>query len=72
MIKNKTYRNVLILTKRIQKKGYTFEESNEMAINCFNEYNPYGIGVETIADKIINKEEWENEYKGIKNETRIV
>lgn len=63
MIKNKTYRNILILTKRIQQKGYTQEEAIKMAINCFDESNPYGMSAEALADRILNKNEYENEYK---------
>lgn len=62
MMRNKTYRNVIILTHRIQKKGYDFEESSKMALRCFDESNPYGMGAEAIADKIVSKEKWENEY----------
>lgn len=39
MMRNKTYRNVIILTHRIQKKGYDFEESSKMALRCFDESN---------------------------------
>lgn len=36
-MKRKTHNNVVKATKMIQKKGYSFEEANEMAIRLFNE-----------------------------------
>lgn len=42
MMRNKTYKNVLTLTRRIQAKGYTLEEANDLAINCFEQANPFG------------------------------
>ena len=37
VMKRKTYNNVVKATKMIQKKGYSFEEANEMAIRLFDE-----------------------------------
>lgn len=36
-MKRKTHNNVVKATKMIQKKGYSFEEANEMAIRLLNE-----------------------------------
>ena len=63
MMRNKTYKNVLTLTRIIQAKGYTLEEANDLAINCFEQANSFGLGAEAIADRIINKEQWEEEQK---------
>ena len=36
-MKRKTYNNVVEATKMIQKKGYSLDEANEMAIRLFDE-----------------------------------
>lgn len=64
-MKRKTYNNVLKATKMIQKKGYSLEESNEMAIKLFDEHTKEMNSIEFYIDKIINKEEWERENKVI-------
>lgn len=64
-VKRKTYNNVLKATKMIQKKGYSFEEANEMAIRLFNENTKEMNSIEFYIDKIISKEEWERENKVI-------
>ena len=56
MMKNRTYRNVMILANRIEKKGYSLNEASEIAMHCFDEANPYGMGAEAIADRVISKE----------------
>jgi N-acetylglucosamine kinase-like BadF-type ATPase len=63
MMKKKTYNNVMELTKVIMKKGYTEKESAELAVKCFDNYVEGGISVEAIADRIINKEQWQQEYR---------
>ena len=37
IMKRKTYNNVVKVTKMIQKKGYSLDEANEMAIRLFDE-----------------------------------
>ena len=57
-MKRKTYNNVLKAIKLIQKKGYTFDESSEIALKCFDnaEQNKNGMSIEWYIDRIINKE----------------
>lgn len=64
-MKRKTYNNVMKATKIIQKKGYGFEEANQMAIRFFDEHTKEMNSVEFYIDKIISKEEWERENKVI-------
>lgn len=63
IMKRKTYNNVVKATKMIQKKGYSFEEANEMAIRLFDEHTKDMNSIEFYIDKIISKEEWERENK---------
>lgn len=37
-IKKKTYNNVLLVDKLISKKGYNKEESLQIALNCFEQF----------------------------------
>jgi len=53
------------LAKQITKKGYDIKESAELAVKCFDDaelYN-YSYSAEYFADKIISKEQFEQEYK---------
>lgn len=65
-MKNLTYNNMVKATKMIEAKGYTHEEANDIAINCFAMYSSYkGSGyyapnVEYFIGKIATKEEWLN------------
>ena len=58
----KTYNNVVKVTKMIQKKGYSLEEANEMAIRLFDEHTKHMNSIEFYIDKILDKEEWEREF----------
>ena len=64
MIKNLTYRNLMIVIKRIQAKGYDFEESERLARHVFDEFaaRPQGMSIEERVRRILTKEEWEREY----------
>lgn len=64
-MKYKTYNNVVKATKMIQKKGYSLEEANEMAIKLFDEHTKDMNSIEFYIDKTISKEEWERENKVI-------
>ena len=59
-MKRKTYGNVMKAIKIIQKKGYTFDESSKIALQCFDnaESNPNGFSVEWYLEKIVDKKEW--------------
>lgn len=61
-MKRNTYNNVVKATKMIQKKGYSLEEANEMAIRLFEEHTRDMNSIEFYIDKILDKEEWKKEY----------
>lgn len=63
MMKNGTYYNIMRLAKVISKKGYSIEESAELAKNCFDNAENTIYSPEHFADMILSKEEWENESK---------
>ena len=65
MIKNLTYRNLMIVIKRIQAKGYDFEESERLARHVFAEFaaRPQGMSIEERVRRILTKEEWETECR---------
>ena len=63
-IKNKTYRNLMIVINKIQKKGYDFDEAERMARLIFDEFEarPLGMSIEEWVNRILPKEEYEKEY----------
>lgn len=63
IMKRKTYNNVMKATKMIQKKGYSLEEANQMAIRLFDENTKNMNCIEFYIDKILDKETWERENK---------
>ena len=60
-MKRKTYNNVVKATKMIQKKGYSLDEANEMAIRLFDENTKDMNSIEFYIDKILDKETWKKE-----------
>lgn len=54
-MKRKTYNNVVKATKMIQKKGYSLEEANKMAIRLFDEHTKEMNSIEFYIDKIQEK-----------------
>ena len=56
-MKRKTYNNVVKATKMIQKKGYSLEEANEIAIRLFDENTKEMNSIEFYIGKILDKEE---------------
>ena len=54
-MKRKTYNNVVKATKMIQKKGYSHEEANQMAIRLFDENTKEMNTIEFYIDKIQEK-----------------
>lgn len=72
-IKRYTYRNLTIIKNRIKEKGYSEQESFRIAQNLFREFNPHGLSIETMADRVLTKDEWERQnnicyIKAIKTE----
>lgn len=61
MIKNLTYRNLMIVIHKLEKKGYTFEEAEPIARNIFAEFNPNGLSIERMTEMVLTKSEFENE-----------
>lgn len=61
IMKRKTYNNVVKATKMIQKKGYSLDEANEMAIRLFDENTKDMNSIEFYIDKILDKETWKKE-----------
>ena len=54
-MKRKTYNNVMKAIKMIQKKGYNFEEANQMANRLFDEHAKEMNSIEFYIDKIQEK-----------------
>ena len=61
MIKNLTYRNLMIIVHKLEKKGYTFEEAVPLARNIFAEFNPNGLSIGRMTEMVLTKSEFENE-----------
>lgn len=61
-MKRRTYNNVCKAIKMIVNKGYTEEESKELALKCFDNVENSGMSIEFYIDKIIPKEEYKREY----------
>lgn len=59
-MKRKTYNNVLKASKLIQKKGYSKEESLEIAVQKFDELASLnnGMSVEWLIDKMCSADEY--------------
>ena len=62
MTKNLTYRNLVAGIRKIEKKGYSFEEAERMARRIFAEYRPGGLSIEERIRRILTREEYEREY----------
>ena len=64
-MKNMTYRNLMTVIKRIQAKGYDFEESERLARGVFEAFQaaPGGLSIEERVRRILTKEEWERESR---------
>ena len=60
-IRNRNYRNFMIVMRWLAVKGYDHDECEEMARRIFDEYeaNPNGLSVEQRVDMILPKAEWE-------------
>ncbi len=64
-MKNLTYRNLMTVIHKIEKKGYDFNTSEVLARNIFEEFlsRPLGISIEKRIGMILTKEEYEREYR---------
>lgn len=62
-IKNLTYRNLVHVIRRLEAKGYGFQEAEAIAIRLFDEFNPKGNrSMDDMVDEVLTKEEYEREY----------
>ena len=57
-MKRKTYNNVMKAIKMIERKGYNFDESSEIALRIFDEHENDVMPIEWYIDKVISKEEF--------------
>ena len=64
MMKNLTYRNLMIVIRRIMKKGYDFSTSERLARNIFRDFAacPNGKSIEERISLILTAEECAAEY----------
>ena len=62
-IKNRTYRNMMTVIKKIQAKGWDFKESERMARRIFDQIEawPEGLSVQAQINQILTREQWEAE-----------
>ena len=60
-MRNLTYRNLMAVIRKIEAKGWSFEEAEKMARNIFAEYRPEGLSIEERVRLVLTKEEWEKE-----------
>ncbi|MBR3240915.1 MAG: hypothetical protein IKF99_21075 [Oscillospiraceae bacterium] len=64
MMKNLTYRNLMIVIRKIMKKGYDFSTSEQLARNIFRDFAacPKGKSIEERISLILTAEEYAAEY----------
>ena len=60
-----TYRNLMTVIRKIEAKGYDFQESERIARNIFAEFEarPEGVSIEERVRRVLTKEEWERECR---------
>ena len=64
-MRNLTYRNLMAVIRKIEAKGYDFQESERLARNIFAEFEsrPQGMSIEERVKRMLTKEEWEKECR---------
>ena len=64
-MKHMTYNNLMAVIRKIQAKGYSFEESERLARSVFAEFeaNPLGMSIEERVRRSLTKEEWGRECR---------
>ena len=64
MMKNLTYQNLMIVIRKIMKKGYDFSTSERLARNIFRDFAacPNGKSIEERISLILTAEEYAAEY----------
>ena len=60
-----TYRNLMTVIRRIEAKGYDFQESERLARHIFAEFEarPQGMSIEERVRRVLTREEWEKECR---------
>jgi hypothetical protein len=64
-MKNMTYHNLMIVIRKIQQKGWSFEEAEKSARRIFAQYEawPMGLSINAQIDQLMTKDEWEAQNK---------
>ena len=64
-MRNLTYRNLMAVIRKIEAKGYTFEEAEPVTRTIFAEFESQsqGMSIEERARRVLTKEEWERECR---------
>ena len=64
-MRNLTYRDRMAVIRKIEAKGYDFQESERLAWGVFAEFrnHPQGLSIEARGRQILTKEEWEKECR---------
>jgi len=59
-MKRLTYHNLMAVIKKIECKGYSFDESERLARNIFTDFeaSPQGLSIEKRIQIILPKQEW--------------
>ena len=60
-----TYRNLMAVIRKIEAKGYDFQESERLAKHIFAEFEarPQGMSIEERVGRVLTREEWERENR---------
>ena len=61
-IRNLTYKNLVYVIKRIQAKGYGFQEAEKIARRLFDSLNPNGMSMDDMIGRVMSKAEFEAQY----------
>lgn len=64
-MRNLTYNNLMAVIRKIEAKGYDFQESERLARNIFAEFqnHPQGMSIGGRVRRMLKKEEWEKECR---------
>ena len=65
MMRNMTYRNLMTVIRKIEAKGYDFQESERLARHIFAEFEarPQSMSIEERVRLVLTREEWERENR---------
>ena len=65
MMRNMIYRNLMAVIRKIEAKGYDFQESKRLARSIFAEFEarPQGMSIEERVRRVLTRVEWERENR---------